>query len=82
MGSFREGFERTESTLARHRAAFKEGLIAAVTNRIAHLRPNEWELNKMSPELREEFLRLMDDLTKKGGSTIPGKVRFTATPKI
>ncbi len=41
MGSFREEFERTESTLARHRAAIKERLIAAVTNGIARLRPNE-----------------------------------------
>jgi hypothetical protein len=65
MGSFREEFERTESTLARHRAAIKERLIDAVTDGIAHLLSNGWELNKMPPGLREEFLSLMNDLTRK-----------------
>ncbi len=64
MGSFREEFMRTESTLARHLAAIKERLIDASINGIAHLHGNERELAKMPDELREQFLEFMADLTK------------------
>ena len=50
--------------MARHRAAIKERLIDAIENGISRLRPNERELNKMPPELREEFSSLMNGLTK------------------
>lgn len=67
MGSFREEFTRTESTLARHQAAIKERLIAAARAGINALHGNKSELAKMPDGLREEFLRLMDDLTKING---------------
>jgi hypothetical protein len=81
MGSFREEFMRTESTLARHLAAIKERLIDASINGIAHLHGNERELAKMPDELREQFLEFMADLTKvegatpDGGGSIHGTVR-------
>jgi glyoxylate utilization-related uncharacterized protein len=68
MGSFREEFMRTESTLARHPAAIKERLIDAARAGIAALRNNERELAKMPAGLRREFLEFMDELTKAGGS--------------
>ena len=67
MGSFREEFTRTESTLARHPAAIKERLIAAARSGISALHGNETELAKMPDDLREDFIRLMDDLTKVNG---------------
>lgn len=68
MGSFREEFMRTESTLARHTAAIKERLVDAARAGIAALHGNERELDKMPAGLRQEFLEFMDDLTKAGGS--------------
>lgn len=73
MGSFREEFMRTERTLARHPAAIKERLIDAAIAGIAHLHSNEYEIAKMPEELREGFRELMADLTKAGGSTVPGE---------
>lgn len=35
----------------------------------------------MPPELREEYLRLIDDPTKKGGSAIPGETAIHVTVK-
>lgn len=66
MGSFREEFIRTESTLARHQAAIKERLADAVVAGIAHLASNQHELAKMPDDLREQFLELMNDLAKAG----------------
>lgn len=51
-------------------------------NGIARLRPNEWELNKMPPELREEFLSLMNDLTKKDGDALKEKTAIHATVEV
>jgi hypothetical protein len=73
MGSFREEFMRTERTLARHPAAIKERLIDAAIAGIAALHANERELKKMPEGLRQEFLEFMDELTKAGGSTVPGE---------
>ena|SRR5687768_5691838 len=73
MGSFREEFHRTERTLARHPAAIKERLIDAAIAGIAHLYGNEHELSKMPQELPEQFLAFMDELTKAGGSSVPGE---------
>ncbi len=73
MGSFREEFMRTERTLARHPAAIKERLIDAAKAGIAALHGNERELAKMPTGLRQEFLELMADLTKAGGSRVPGE---------
>ena len=66
MGSFKEEFMRTESTLARHQAAINERLIDAAIVGIAHLASNKRELEKMPEELRSDFLQFMDDLTKAG----------------
>ena len=79
MGSYREEFERTESILTRHRAATKERLMAVIMNGIVRLRSNEWELNKMPPELREEFLNLMSDLTEKDGDPLKEKTAIHVT---
>jgi hypothetical protein len=68
MGSFREEFMRTESTLARHPAAIRERLVDAARAGIAALHGNERELAKMPEGLRQEFLEFMADLTKAGGS--------------
>ena len=73
MGDFREEFMRTKRTLARHPAAIKERLIDAAIDGIAHLGSNDRELANMPEDLREEFLQLMDELTKAGGSTVPGE---------
>lgn len=73
MGSFREEFTRTERTLARHPAAIKERLIDAAIAGIAGLHGNERELAKLPRKLRQEFMEFMDDLTKAGGSTVPGE---------
>ena len=73
MGSFREEFMRTERALARHPAAIKERLIDAAIAGVAHLNANETELAKMPEELRQEFLGFMDELTKAGGSPVPGE---------
>jgi hypothetical protein len=67
MGSFREEFMRTERSLARHPLAIKERLIDAARHGIAALHGNEHELAKMPNDLREEFLKFMDELTKTGG---------------
>jgi len=64
---------RTERALARHPAAIKERLIDAAIAGIAALHGNERELKKMPEGLRREFLEFMADLTKAGGSTVPGE---------
>lgn len=64
---------RTERALARHPAAIKERLIDAAIAGILHLRANKRELEKMPDELREDVLALLDKLTSKGGSTVPGE---------
>ena len=64
---------RTESTLARHQAAIKERLVAAASAGMNALHGNKSELSKMPDDLREEFLRFMDDLSGPGGS-VPATV--------
>ena len=73
MGSFREEFMRTESSLARHPAGIKERLIDAAIAGIAHLSTNQHELDKMPEELRTQFLDFMQKLTRAGGSAVPGE---------
>src|SRR6266446_315904 len=73
MGRFREEFIRTKSTLSRHPAAIKERLVDAAISGIAHLHCNKHELDKMPEELRQQFTEFMDELTKAGGSTVPGE---------
>ncbi len=68
---------RTEHSLARHPAAIKERLIDAARHGIAALHGNEHELAKMPPDLRQEFLRFMDDLTRIPG--VEGSIHSTVS---
>lgn len=72
---------RTERALARHRAAIKERLIDATIAGIIRLRSNTYELEKMPPELRADVVALLNKLTSKGGSTVPGEGMVHGTVK-
>jgi hypothetical protein len=67
MGSFREEFIQTETVPDRHHAAIKERFIDAAINRLARLHSNQWKLDKVPEHLREQFLKFMEKMTKKGG---------------
>ena len=79
MGSFREQFMRTERSLASHPAAIRERFTDAVIHGIAFLSGDERELAKMPEDLREWFLELMQKLTAKGGSSVPGEGSIQGT---
>ncbi len=69
IGSSGEEFERTENNLARRRAAFKQCLVmpSQTTSRICVF------VSGVKKNAAGIALGLMNDLTKKGNGTDPGK---------
>lgn len=79
MGSFREEFNKTKRTLARHPAAIRERFIDALIAGVAHLSANQHELDKMPAEVKESFVEFMDKVTADGGSMVPGEGAIQGT---